>query len=92
MNDTDLQPRVEAGSAAQRLLESPDYQTAVAEAQGRLMREWAQTEPKDIEQRESLYFEVRALQQVDHSLRLRTEDGQLASGLLAKLRRAFQRA
>lgn len=92
MNDADLQPRVEAGRAAQRLLESPDYQTAVADAQGRIMREWAQTQPREIEAREALYFEIRALQQVDHSLRLRTEDGQLAAGLLAKLRRAFQRA
>lgn len=92
MTTEDLQPRIDAGAAAQRLLESPDYQTAVADAQNRIMREWAQSAPDEAESRERLYFEMRALQQVDHSLRLRTEDGQVAKSLLARIRRVFAAA
>ncbi|MFN7829827.1 MAG: hypothetical protein ACK5NX_01355 [Armatimonadota bacterium] len=86
----DYEKRATAGAAAQALLESDDYRTAVVEAQNRIMREWAQTEPKDIEGRENLYYEMRALQQVDLSLRLRTEDGQVAQSMLAKARKAIR--
>lgn len=85
-DETDLQPRVTAGDAAQRLLDSDDYQTAVLDAQNRVMREWATTEPKEAKRRENLYFEMRALQQVDLSLRLRTEDGQMARSMLGQIR------
>lgn len=86
MDETDLQPRVTAGDAAQRLLDSEEYQTAVLEAQTRVMREWASTEPNEIERRANLYYEMRALQQVDLSLRLRSEDGQMARSLLGQIR------
>lgn len=86
MDETDLQPRIDAGDAAQRLLDSEDYRTAVLAAQNRVMREWATTEPDEIERRANLYYEMRALQHVDLSLRLRAEDGQMARSLLGQIR------
>lgn len=86
MDETDLQPRITAGDAAQRLLDSEEYQTAVLEAQSRVMRAWASTEPDEIERRATLYYEMRALQHVDLSLRLRSEDGQMARSLLGQIR------
>ena len=92
-DESDLRPRVTAGEAADRLLESEDYKLAVVEAQTRLMRAWASTEPRDHATREELYFEIRAIQQVDLSLRLRAEDGQVAKSMLgqfqAKMKKMF---
>ncbi len=88
MTDDDLQPRIEAGAAAERLLASEDYTAAIMEAQNRLMREWAQSEPDEAAKRERLYYEMRAIQQVDLSLRLRAEDGTVAKGILARIRKA----
>lgn len=88
MTDDDLQPRIDAGAAAERLLASEDFNTAVMEAQNRLMREWAQSEPEEAQKRERLYYEMRAIQQVDLSLRLRAEDGAVAKGILARIRKA----
>lgn len=89
-DEPDYEKRAAAGAAAQALLDSDEYKTAVVEAQNRIMREWAQSEPKDIDGRELLYFEMRALQQVDLSLRLRTEDGHVAKSMLAKVRKAVR--
>lgn len=86
MDDSEFQPRVDAGDAAQRLLDSPEYQSAVLEAQTRVMREWASTEPAEMDRRANLYYEMRALQQVDLSLRLRVEDGQMARSMLSQIR------
>ncbi len=86
MDETDFQPRITAGEAAQRLLDSEDYQTAVLDAQKRVMREWATTEPREASRREGLYYEMRALQHVDLSLRLRVEDGHMARSLLGQIR------
>lgn len=86
MDESDLQPRITAGEAAQQLLDSEGYQTAVAEAQSRVMRAWATTEPCESERRNELYYEMRALQHVDLSLRLRSEDGQMARSMLAQFR------
>lgn len=92
-DESDLQPRVTAGEAADRLLQSEDYKLAVVEAQTRVMRAWASTEPQHHELRNTLYYEMRALQHVDLALRLRAEDGQVAKSMLgqfqAKMKKMF---
>lgn len=85
VEQNDLQPRISAGAAAQRLLDSEDYQLAIKEAQSRILNDWATTAPHEHARRDDLYAEMRGIQQVDLSLRLRTEDGEVAKSVLSRV-------
>lgn len=87
----DLQQAIAEGNDAERLLESDTYKKAIRSTQNRLMIEWAQTEPHDAAQRERLYYQMRALQDVDTTLLMAANAGAQAEGVLARLTAAVKR-
>lgn len=93
MNGTtdDLQQAIAEGAAAERLMASEDYLKAIRNTQNRLMIDWAQTDPHQARLRERLYHQMRALQEVDVTLRMTANAGAQAEGILARLTAAVKR-
>ena len=62
-NDLGLSPQqvMEAGQAAARLLNQPVYNLAHRAAIDEIIENWAQTQPKETNRRESLWHELQAL-------------------------------
>lgn len=90
-NADELQQAIEEGHDAERLLESDTYKKAIRSTQNRLMIEWAQTLPHDEAQRERLYYQMRALQNVDETLLIAANAGAQAEGILARITSAMKR-
>lgn len=90
-NADELQQAIAEGHEAERLLESDTYKKAIRTTQNRLMIEWAQTLPHDDAQRERLYYQMRALQDIDETLLMTANAGAQAEGVLARITSAMKR-
>lgn len=90
-NADELQQAIAEGHEAERLLESDTYKKAIRTTQNRLMIEWAQTLPHDDAQRDRLYYQMRALQDIDETLLMAANAGAQAEGILARITSAMKR-
>jgi len=74
-----LQQILQLGQLSAQLLSNPAYNIAHRMAIDQAIQEWASTQPKEREKRESLYYEVQALGRVAQTMAGMVERAQQAS-------------
>ncbi len=85
MNDDESEKMVESialGDEARTLLNNPIFKNAFAQYRGQLFAIFTQSEAEEVENREIIYRQMKALDSVEDNLISLVETGKIASNIL----------
>lgn len=79
-----LREQVQRGNQAQQVLDNPAFVAALRALEDRYIREWATSEPSEMEKREEAHRALRALNVLTDELTILLDNGDVAARQIAK--------
>jgi len=79
-----LREQMQRGNQAQQVLDNPAFVAALRALEDRYIREWATSEPNEVEKREEAHRALRALNALTDELTILLDNGDVAARQIAK--------